>query len=213
MRELAMAELELVSGGNISDVTEVDEIVVIGDRGDGGDFGDFGDYGDYGDYGGDYGGGGGGTYTPPDCGCPSTGSSSQQAERSAAADGADVIKTQNWQNQEYGGFIYKDAVTGEIKMGTITGSAVTGWTPTADNMQGIQNYSQIIGIVHSHGPNVPGTDHNFPSTGDWSAFDQIRQMGAANLTTMYVLGKDGELREYDTNNRDKETEGEVVSDC
>jgi hypothetical protein len=28
-----------------------------------------------------------------------------------------------------------------------------------------------------------------------------------------VLGKDGELREYDTNNRDKETEGEVVSDC
>ncbi len=38
-------------------------------------------------------------------------------------------------------------------------------------------------------------------------------MGAAKLTTMYVLGKDGELREYDTTNRDKETEGEVVSDC
>lgn len=36
MRELTLTELELVSGGNNSDVTEVDEIVVIGDRGDGG---------------------------------------------------------------------------------------------------------------------------------------------------------------------------------
>ena len=68
MRELTLTELELVSGGNNSDVTEVDEIVVIGDRGDGGgDWGDWGDWGDYGDYG-DYGDGGGGAQGDADDG-------------------------------------------------------------------------------------------------------------------------------------------------
>ena len=66
MRELTLSELELVSGGNNSSVTDVDEIVVIGNPGGGGggDWGDWGDWGDQGDYG-DGGGGGGGDAGPP----------------------------------------------------------------------------------------------------------------------------------------------------
>lgn len=160
------------------------------------------------------GGGASETDTDEECGCPSTGASQEQQEaRSSAADGADIILQQNWENQEYGGFIYRDAVTGEIKMGVITGSAVTTWSPTADNMQGISSYSQIIGIVHSHGPNVPGSNHNLPSSGDWGAFDDLIAMGASNLTAYYILGADGQLREYDGSDRTNTSSGEVVSDC
>ena len=161
--------------------------------------------------------GGGGNNSDPaeeECGCPSTGASQEQEEaRSSAAEGADIILQQNWENQEYGGFIYRDAITGEIKMGVITGSAVTTWSPSADNMQGISSYSQIIGIVHSHGPNVPGSNHNFPSSGDWDAFNALIAMGAINLTAYYIVGADGQLREYDGVDQTNTNSGEVVSGC
>ena len=161
--------------------------------------------------------GGGGNNSDPaeeECGCPSTGASQEQEEaRSSAAEGADIILQQNWENQEYGGFIYRDAITGEIKMGVITGSAVTTWSPSADNMQGISSYSQIIGIVHSHGPNVPGSNHNFPSSGDWDAFNALITMGAINLTAYYIVGADGQLREYDGVDQTNTNSGEVVSGC
>lgn len=149
-----------------------------------------------------------------ECSCPSnTDSQDQQIARSSAADGAEIILQQNWENQEYGGFIYRDAITGEIKMGVITGSAVTTWSPSADNMQGISSYSQIIGIVHSHGPNVPGSNHNFPSSGDWDAFNALITMGAINLTAYYIVGADGQLREYDGVDQTNTNSGEVVSGC
>lgn len=149
-----------------------------------------------------------------ECSCPSnTDSQDQQIARSSAADGAEIILQQNWENQEYGGFIYRDAITGEIKMGVITGSAVTTWSPSADNMQGISSYSQIIGIVHSHGPNVPGSNHNFPSSGDWDAFNALIAMGAINLTAYYIVGADGQLREYDGVDQTNTNSGEVVSGC
>lgn len=80
-------------------------------------------------------------------------------------------------------------------------------------MVGISSYGQIVGIVHSHGPNVVGSFHNYPSTGDWTAFDSLISMGAANLSTYYIVGADGQLREYGSNNRDHQTPGEIVSSC
>ena len=214
----APASQFLASNGG-DDVTEVDEVVVIGQPGMPIDeinqiLDDL-----YGGNGVDpnvppTGGGSNDSEEDDECSCPSnTDSQDQQIARSSAADGAEIILQQNWENQEYGGFIYRDAITGEIKMGVITGSAVTTWSPSADNMQGISSYSQIIGIVHSHGPNVPGSNHNFPSSGDWDAFNALITMGAINLTAYYIVGADGQLREYDGVDQTNTNSGEVVSGC
>ena len=214
----APASQFLASNGG-DDVTEVDEVVVIGQPGMPIDeinqiLDDL-----YGGNGVDpnvppTGGGSNDSEEDDECSCPSnTDSQDQQIARSSAADGAEIILQQNWENQEYGGFIYRDAITGEIKMGVITGSAVTTWSPSADNMQGISSYSQIIGIVHSHGPNVPGSNHNFPSSGDWDAFNALIAMGAINLTAYYIVGADGQLREYDGVDQTNTNSGEVVSGC
>lgn len=189
----------------------VDDVIVVGDRPPV-EYPGFDPNPGGGGGGGEPGGGGGG---PTDCGCPSNGGTpGQQADaRSRAADGATIVLGQNWENQEYGGFIYRDNATGQLVMGAITGSAIGTWTPTADNMAGIYSYGQIAGIVHSHGPNVPGSFHNYPSSGDWIAFDQLIGMGATNLSAYYIVGEDGQLREYDANNRDHQTPGTVVSGC
>ena len=82
MRELTLAEQELIAGG--TDTTDLGEIVVTADPGDsgdwGGDWGDFGDwgYGDSGDSGG--GGGGGGGDPTPDPNCAGTTPSADWAD-------------------------------------------------------------------------------------------------------------------------------------
>lgn len=215
----AASASQILASNDGDDVTEVDEVVVIGQPGMPIDeinqiLDDL-----YGGNGVDpnvppTGGGSNDSEEDDECSCPSnTDSQDQQIARSSAADGAEIILQQNWENQEYGGFIYRDAITGEIKMGVITGSAVTTWSPSADNMQGISSYSQIIGIVHSHGPNVPGSNHNFPSSGDWDAFNALITMGAINLTAYYIVGADGQLREYDGVDQTNTNSGEVVSGC
>ncbi|MNK43149.1 hypothetical protein D3C87_618470 [compost metagenome] len=214
MRELTLAECESVSGGHLvgcdsaCTVTRVGDITVVGSHPPPG-----GGFVPPNMGGGESGGSGGTGDDGDDCGCPASGGATDQATRSAAADAGDMIRDQNWENQEYGGFLYRDNVTGEIKAGPITGGGIDGWSPSSDNMLGITSWSQIVGVIHNHGPNIEGSNHNYPSTKDWNAFDSLKGMGLTNLTAFYILGEDGKVREYKTDNRDTDTPGDDVTDC
>ena len=215
MRELTLSELELVSGGNNSTVTEVDEIVVIGNPG-GGDWGDWGDWGDYGDYIDGGGDGYGPTPPPPQNPCELDGS-----KDSVAKTIEDAIKAMpDWNEREYGALILRDA-NGYIHIGEIARGETVAEAQARAIAAGESSYAPetrfggvpagftVVGAVHSHPDvgynNSEDLQNRYPSNysggGDYYNFGQLvgndpRFSSPADFT-QYILGPDGVLREFD----------------
>ena len=166
MRELTLDELELVAGGDNSD------IVVTGNPGDYGDWGDFGDYGDYGDGGG--GGGGGGDAGPDphqqteeakDTPCvhyAPEGVDEHQLNNEAKWLGDELAGLTAHDGNEWGGFIYK-AADGQLYE---SDPFTSGDPDQIDHAHiSLPAGSTIVGYIHTH-PTDPMVDERELSTAD-----------------------------------------------
>lgn len=130
---------------------------------------------------------------------------------------AATIKNQNWQTQEYGAFVYRDA-NGVVRLGVLTGGSAVQWTPSAENMAGIASYAQVIGFIHNHPENsTTPVEGMYPSAvrdengglvgGDWFTFNYVQSQiqtagGDSTQLRQYVIGPDGVLRYFDSSHRD-----------
>lgn len=191
MRELTLDELELVAGGDNSD------IVVTGNPGDYGDWGDFGDYGDYGDGGGGGGGGDSGPTEPP---APTfQGENCANNSLHSATDAAGDTNS-----REHLGIVYQDASgyhTSPLFTGDSQGvhiNQVTDWM-TANGVA----FSSVVSLFHNHDSNEYGTSddeaavNRYLSTNDWNTADYFVNHGAdANNFTMALEDTDHVMRDF-----------------
>ncbi len=129
-----------------------------------------------------------------------------------------------YNSREIGAIIYKDSVTGEMKVSPLgyASSGNPGAISYPIDQWGISP-SEIIGIVHSHPTGVfdeklhwlniyPSDDRiingdNYEG-GDWRMADILRDHGMnADTFRYYIIGPDNITREYDFTDRDAETPG------
>lgn len=211
MRELSLAELELVSGGNNTwPPHELDEIVVTHPGYDH----DW-SYDDQDDVPPGTGGGGGGEDSRDDY---------RECEDRAADTIANELNALLQQKPdkdriEYGALIWRDA-DGTLRHSDLTGTENGRWTGMEGKSPadfGMTSWSQVVGIFHHHPTQVelspgnwvnvtPESHFDRPSSGDWgTVFHFIEQNGASldNLT-MY-LSFDGTVKEYDAFNNQNES--------
>ncbi len=223
MRELTLSELELVSGGNNSSVTDIDEIVVIGNPGGGGgDWGDWGDWGDSGDYG-DGGGGGGGdqgsTYDDiPECVTNSPAIADEKMFMDVVQHLTNEMR--GWYNgvngnpnidsskYEYGAMIYE--LNGQIGYGNITTNNSAGFVNISS--AGVPDGARIVAYIHNH-PDQGGIDDRVPSSDDWDhRRDLVNETNLPrgitidpNLLIALYSNEDDKTRIYDKNDRNTNT--------
>lgn len=190
MRELTMEELELVAGGEGSD------IIVTGNPGDWGDWGG----GDFGDSGGGIGGDSSPPPPPPPPPPPTfqgkdCANNSLQSATNSAGD---------TNSHEHLGIVYQDASgyhTSPLFTGDSTGvhiDQVTQWM-SANNVP----FSSVVSLFHNHDSNEYATSadeaavNRYLSTNDWKTADYFVNNGAnaANFT-MALEDTDHVMRDF-----------------
>lgn len=209
-RELSPLEMEIVAGG----ITTLDRVDALPgwdnpyDVGNGGWGDDWYDYYD-GPY--DSGGGGGGDSDTPPCTCTAHNAAEVDAISDAFASkiARDIKAQPDWNQREYVSVIYK-ATDGHLAVGALQRGE--GVYATIDFPALGISASQVVGVVHNHPDSIssdPRGDNinRFPSQpgsgalnglSDWQAADAIVGAGAdASTLSLYILGPDGVLREYD----------------
>ncbi|HEV2080349.1 MAG TPA: hypothetical protein VGR19_10710 [Allosphingosinicella sp.] len=202
LRPLTDAEAEAIIGG------EGQEIVVVGRRirGDA-----FEGYADYGAGGGGSGEGLGGPEsgdasidpadetgeaTPPDLDCRDPSKMTPQELRDyrvsqqAARVATEIMAKPDKDTNEYGALIYRDT-DGSINHAPVT---LGGPTWVQPSFAGIQNWGQVLAMVHSHPAGqfiendpefkmYPTPDAAAGGKGDWYAFDETAKMIKSSLET------------------------------
>lgn len=222
MRELTLSELELVSGGNYSTVTELDEIVVTG----GGGWTDYSDYYDSGDYGGG-GGGDQGDATDddiPDCVTDSPSITDEKMFMDVVQRLTDEIRGLyndvegnediDSSRYEYGAFIYE--YNGQIGYGNITTNNSDEYVNITS--AGVPDGARIVAYFHNH-PDQSGIDDRVPSSDDWdNRRDLLSETNLPrgitidqNLLLVVYSNEDDKSRIYDKNDEYTNTPSCVAS--
>jgi len=194
MRELTLEELELVAGGNESD------IVVVGNPGDSGDWG-----GDFGDSGGSDGGSSDSSPSPP----PAPPHTYDHADCAAKAISDNISSHADSHYMEYRGFIYRDP-DGSIHASDVSSSGQQGVVSNQPGDVGVPANATIIGTVHDHpdqvlqDPNTGATEPvgnpqlaSMPSYLDMKGmYDYVQAGGASASDYSIYIDFNGAVTEY-----------------
>lgn len=210
MRELTLAEFDLIVGGD--EPTTVSPVVIVGSSGMGWGWG-WGSWGIGGGY-----GDGGGVNTQQQQAPPPQPTEGQIDSQACAA--ASSIRSQaHYSSQEYGYFIITDA-DGTTRLSPMFTSGEDnridfgGGSLSLEEL-GISDWSQVKGFVHNHpyevdNPLIPG-DINLlnrrPSDADWDLMSQIVGAGGGGNSDfrLYIIGPDGVARQYNPDSPQNQT--------
>lgn len=206
MRELSLAELELVSGGNNTwPPHELDEIVVPHPGYDH-------DWSYDTEYDGHVPGSGGGGNDRQDydeC--------EDRAVDTLAADiNAEIQQAPNKDIHEYGALIYRDENGNLQRTALLEGNnySLTALSGALPSELGFTSWEQVVGFIHSHPsmveqedgsyiPITPESRWDLPSSGDWAFADFLRGMNNDHNLTLYI-SHNGTVKEFDLyDNRDQ----------
>ena len=146
-------------------------------------------------------GGGGGWFPPPNAYDPCE----DRAADTLADDINDEIARQSDSDRrEYGALIWRDDAGNLHRTALVPGTNGQVDWPANPSVLGLDSYSRVVGMVHSHpslvnlgGQWVPAS-HTGIHGGDWAAADgwvTIHNLDQANFT-MYISDR-GTIREYD----------------
>ena len=130
----------------------------------------------------------------------------EHADGYAALAAKAIAAQSNSSSREYGALIYRNSTGGISITNLVPGTATVVEYDLSD--LGV-NGGAVIGIVHNHPPDEYDGSlselnvNNVPSDNDWAAADWFINTYNANsdLMTLYIVGTDGVLREYDYNNK------------
>lgn len=127
----------------------------------------------------------------------------QYVDQLASKAARDIRAQSDHNRREYLVIVYRDG-HGMIQSSPLVAGANNGASATADLQSLGIPAAQIVGLVHNHPRDVYGTNstsaiiNRHPSSGDWETADRIIAAGAnSSVLTLYILGPDGLLREYD----------------
>lgn len=125
---------------------------------------------------------------------------------------AQIMAKPDWQTREYVAVLYKmpdgTIVSTQVFAGLTNGTANQATIDAINAAGGVANLANIIGIIHNHPQslvdNAWNTDtsaqiEKMPSDNDWATVEYLFE----NRTdfALYILGPDGELREYENSDR------------
>ncbi|MDQ0462409.1 hypothetical protein QO010_000157 [Caulobacter ginsengisoli] len=215
MRELTLAEFDLIAGGDTTTVSGV-TIIASSGMGWGWGWGSWGIGGGYGD--------GGGVDTSPREPPPPPQPTESQIDSQACAAAASIRAQAHYSTQEYGYFIITDA-DGTTRLSPIFTSGLGGKIDFGGDGAlsleelGISDWSQVKGFVHNHpyetdSPYIPG-DINLinrrPSDADWDLMSQIVGAGGGGNSDfrLYIIGPDGVARQYNPDSPHNQTSNDT----
>lgn len=206
--------------GDDGDVTDLEDVVVIGDRPDEDDGGwQPGDPIPNPDGGGDPppgdgGGGGGGPPREQPTDRPHDACEDRAADTLADDINDEISRQPDSNRREYGALIWRDDAGNLHRTALVPGNNSNVPFPANSNELGIDSYSRVVGIVHSHpsevnlgtdaAPNWVPASEGYMHGGDWVAMDGWVSQNNLSINNFTVyISYQGQTREYDyADNRD-----------